>query len=223
VPAGGWARGFAPLLVAVMLHGAPAWAQFDAAIPESVLREPWVRQLAVLQSLAGTIASTSSPPARAQLDDALTYLQVALGELETQIDQVIDRLVADPQFAYIAADTSAVLGAQLGEIHARFDALYAALGVQGRDDVQAAQDSLAALEQLLRRKVAFERDVLRALASGSSQQRVELATRWWNGEERAIAVKKLVAELRQKLGAAARHRARQAWNGVNLEPAPSLL
>jgi hypothetical protein len=30
---------------------------------------------------------------------------------------------------------------------------------------------------------------------------VELATRWWNGEERAIAVKKLVADLREKLEA----------------------
>jgi hypothetical protein len=37
---------------------------------------------------------------------------------------------------------------------------------------------------------------MRALGSGSRQQIVELATRWWNGEERAIAVKKFVAELR---------------------------
>ncbi len=231
VPAGRWKRLFGQLLAAAMLHSAPGWAQFDAAIPESALREPWTQQLAVLQSLAGTIASTSPAPERVQLDDALTYLQVALGEVETQIDQVIDRVVTDPQFGYAAAEISAALGAQLGEIHARFDALYAVLGVQRRDDVQAAQDSLAALEQVLRHKVAFERDVLRALASGSQQQRVELATRWWNGEERAIAVKNLVAELRQKLGAAGplprgprgHARPRQAWSGVILEPAPALL
>jgi hypothetical protein len=226
VRAGGWKRVFALLLAAVSLHSAPGRAQFDAAIPESELREPWVQQLAVLQSLAGTITSTSSIPERAQLDDALTYLQVTLGEFETQVDQLIDRLVADPQFGYIAAETSAALGAQLGEIHARFDALYAVLGVQRRNDVRSAQDALAALEQILLRKVPFERDVLRALASGTGQQRVELATRWWNGEERAIAVKKLVAELRENLGAsgaipAGMHHARQA-SIVNLEAAPPL-
>lgn len=218
------------LLTVVMLHCAPGRAQFDAAISESALREPWARQLAVLQSLAGTITSTSSAPERAQLDDTLTYLQVALGELETQIDQVIDRIVADPQFGYAAAETSAALGAQVGEIHARFDALYAVLGVQRRDDVQDAQDALATLEQLLRRKAAFERDVLHVLASGSRQQIVELATRWWNGEERAIAVKKLVAELRQKLEISSMPRAarpgvrkKAARIRADSEPAPAVI
>jgi hypothetical protein len=39
----------------------------------------------------------------------------------------------------------------------------------------------------------------RVRASSSQQQIVGLATRWWNGEEWAIAVKKFVAGLRQQL------------------------
>jgi hypothetical protein len=43
--------------------------------------------------------------------------------------------------------------------------------------------------------------VIRIRASAARQEIVGLATRWWNGEERAIAVKKLVADLRQTLDA----------------------
>jgi hypothetical protein len=77
--------------------------------------------------------------------------------------------------------------------------LYTVLGVQERADVRAAQASLDTLRKILQDKMPFERDVERALGSGTRQQRVELATRWWNGEERAIAVKKLVADLREQL------------------------
>ena len=199
MPAARWKRVWTSLLAVILLRSAAACAQPDLAIPESVLREPWVRQLAVLQSLSGTITSTSDAQDRVRLDDLLTYLQVTLGEFEVQVDQVIDRIVGDPQFSYVAAEASQTLGTQLTEIHERFDALYAALGVRQREDVRVAQASLDALRKLLRDKVAFERDVLRALGSGSRQQIVELATRWWNGEERAIAVKNLVADLRQEL------------------------
>jgi hypothetical protein len=190
------------LLALILVRGGAACAQADVAIPESALREPWVRELAVLESLSATITSTPAGEDRVRLDDALTYLQVTLGEFEVQVDRVIDRIAADAQFPFAASETSEALGAQLSEIHARFDTLYAALGVQQREDVRAAQASLDALRQLLQDKVPFDRDVERAFGSGLRQQRVALATRWWNGEERAIAVKKLVAELRQKVSAA---------------------
>jgi hypothetical protein len=164
-----------------------------------MLREPWVQQLAVVQSLSGTITATIDAKQRASLVEQLTYLQVAIGEHESQVDQVIDRIVGDPQFAYIAAETSEALGDKLAEIHGRFDALYTALGVQQREDVRAAQASLDALRERLQAKVYFERDVVHVSASLSREQIVAFGTRWWNGEERAIAVKKLVAELRLKL------------------------
>jgi hypothetical protein len=166
-----------------------------------MLREPWVQQLAVLQSLAGTITATIDPQARARLVEQLTYLQVAIGEYESQVDTVIDRIVGDPQFPYIATETSGALGDKLAEIHGRFDALYTALGVQQREDVRTAQGSLAALRDRLLARAYFERDVVHVSASLSREQIVAFGTRWWNGEERAIAVKKLVAELRLKLEA----------------------
>jgi hypothetical protein len=187
------------LLAAGLLASAAVRAQVGAEVPESMLREPWVQQLAVVQSLSGTITATIDAKQRASLVEQLTYLQVAIGEHESQVDQVIDRIVGDPQFAYIAAETSEALGDKLAEIHGRFDALYTALGVQQREDVRAAQASLDALRERLQAKVYFERDVVHVSASLSREQIVAFGTRWWNGEERAIAVKKLVAELRLKL------------------------
>jgi hypothetical protein len=192
-----WAR--ALLIVATLLMSAAARAQVAQAVPESALREPWVQQLAVVDSLSGAIAAPGDAAARARMTDALTYVQVAIGEYESQVDQVIDRIVGDPQFAYVAAETSQALGAQLAEVHARFDALYAALGVRERADVRAAQGSLDALRKLLQDTSRFEQDVVVVFASASREQIVGLATRWWNGEERAIAVKKRVAELRLEL------------------------
>jgi hypothetical protein len=190
------------LLAAGLMLGAVARAQVGAAVPEPMLREPWVQELAVLESLTGTIAADAEAQRRAGLVDQLTYLQVALGEYESQVDRVIDRIVGDPQFGYIAAETSGELGEKLAEIHGRFDALYSALGVRQREDVRAAQASLAMLRDRLLARTYFERDVVHVMASLSREQIVAFGTRWWNGEERAIAVKKLVGELRAKLESA---------------------
>ena len=188
------------LLVAIgLLAGAAARAQVGAEVPESMLREPWVQQLAVLESLSGAIAATSDAKRRASLVEQLTYLQVAIGEYEAQVDRVIDRIVGDPQFSYIAAETSGALGDKLAEIHQRFELLYTALGVQQREEVRAAQASLAALRDRLLARAYFERDVVHLSASLSREHIVAFGTRWWNGEERAIAVKRLVGELRLKL------------------------
>jgi len=188
----------AAVLAAILLWSGSAAAQSDQAISEATLREPWNQQLAVLRSLSGPITA-AKPDLLTPLGDALARLQGALGGYEQQVDQVIDRIIGDPQFAYIATETSQALSERVAEVHARFNDLYTALGVQGRGDVRAAQASLDTLRKILQDKTPFERDVLLALGSGSRQKIVELATRWWNGEERAIAVKKLVAELRQEL------------------------
>lgn len=167
---------------------ASAQAQSSPAIAESELREPWVAQLQVLESLPA-VAPDQMPVER------LLGLETALAEYERQVDRVIDRIVGDPQFAYVADETSRALAKQLGEVHARFDAVYGALGIGDRADVRKAQAALDALRRTLAAEKPFEKDVLQALGSGSRQQIVGLATRWWNGEERAIAVKKAVGAL----------------------------
>jgi hypothetical protein len=192
-------RAGALMLAAILLWSGSAGAQ-TGAIPEAALREPWNQQLAILQSLSASILAADGD-VRTQLGDELALLQVALGEFEVQVDRVIDRILADAQFPYAAAETSQALSIQLAEVHARFEALYAALAVQERADVRAAQASLDTLRTILQEKARFERDLTNAFGSGTRQQRVELATRWWNGEERAIAVKKLVAGLREELEA----------------------
>jgi hypothetical protein len=178
------------------LSASPLKAQ---AITEAQLRAPWEQHLLVLQSMSTTIAAAAGEERRAALADRLARLQVGLGEYETQVDQVIDRVIADPQYAYIADKTSHELSVQLGDVHARFAAFYSASAAGERPDVQAAQAALDELRRILAGKSAFERDMLTALGSGSRQLIVELATRWWKGEEQAIAVKKLVGELRQKV------------------------
>jgi hypothetical protein len=189
------------LLVALLVVFRCAGAYADVSITENELRTPWEQHLLVLQSLAESIRATPQASQRGALADSLARLQVSLGEYETQVDTVIDRIIGDPQYAFVAAETSEALSLQIADVHGRFDALYALLGVGDRADVRAAQATLDALRKALAARVAFEADVIRIRASAARQEIVGLATRWWNGEERAIAVKKLVADLRQTLDA----------------------
>lgn len=191
-------RATALLVVAALIWSGSAGAQSEE-LTEPTLKQPWEQHLAVLQSLSDSIRAVSDEQPRGKLADALATLQVALGEYENQCDTVIDRIIGDPAFAYAAAETSGALSAQLAEVHARFEALYTILGVQEREDVRKAQASLDSLRKVLGGKMAFERDVINALGSLSKPKIVGLATSWWNGEERAIAVKKLIASLRQDL------------------------
>ncbi len=173
-----------------------ALAQSLPAIPESTLREPWIRHLAVIESLASQIQG-ASPDRREQLADALSTLQVSLGEYETQFDRAIDRLIADANFRYAATEVSYELAQQVADIAVHLDTVYALMGIQTRAEVGAAQSALQELHRLLNAKTYFERDVLIGLTA--RPQTVELATRWWNGEERAIALKKRVGEMRERL------------------------
>jgi hypothetical protein len=187
----------AVLLVLLLAWLEPAHAQGDAAIPEAALRAPWEQHLRVLESIP--MQALPQGARREALADGLAALQVSLGEFELQVDEMIDRLIGDPQYGYVAAEASSAMSTRLVEVHAHFAAVYRELGVHEREDVRTAQASLKTLQSMLQGKNAFERDVLGALGSGSRQQIVGLATRWWNGEERAIAVKKRVASMRQSV------------------------
>ena len=187
----GWAVGLCAWLCC-----AAAAAQILAAIPEATLREPWSRHLAVVESLSQQIAG-AEPSRREPLADTLSILQASLGEYETQFDRVIDRLIADANFRYAAAEVSFELSQQVADIGVHLDTLYALLGVQEREDVKDAQAALQELHRILHAKTFFERDVLAGITA--RPQTVELATRWWNAEERAIALKKRLGELRERL------------------------
>ncbi|MCW5619783.1 MAG: hypothetical protein KIS79_01575 [Burkholderiales bacterium] len=190
------AHTLALLYAVVWLWCGSVIAQVVPAIPEPMLREPWSMHLTLLQSLSERIQAVQ-PPQREHLADTLATLQVALGEYETQVDHVIDRVLADAQFPHTASEVSLELSQQIADVHGQLAALYDGLGVRERPDVQDAQDVLDALRKTLQARVHFERDVI--VGTASRPPRVELATRWWNGEERAIALKKLVAQLRKNV------------------------
>lgn len=180
-------------LTLVLGWSASVRAQSDPAIAESAMRDPWVAHLKVLESLP-TIGADRN------LAGELAELETALGEYERQVDRVIDRIVGDPQFAYVADETSRALAQQLAQVQLRFAAVYGVLDIGDRANVRAAQSALDALRATLAAEKPFEKDVLQALGSGSRQQIVGLATRWWNGEEQAIAVKKAVGALARASG-----------------------
>jgi hypothetical protein len=185
----------AALLVLLLAWLVPVHGQGDAAIPETVLRALWEQHLRVLESIP--MQTMPQGAHREALADGLAALQVSLGEFEVQVDEVIDRVIGDPQYSYVAAEASGAMATQLADVHAHFEAVYTALGVHQREDVRSAQAALQTLQSMLEGRNAFERDVVGALGSGLRQQIVGLATRWWNGEERAIAVKQRVASMRQ--------------------------
>jgi len=99
----------------------------------------------------------------------------------------------------VADETSSALSIALDEVHAQFENLYGALGVSGREDVQAAQQSLDELRSVLRLRKPFEIDVVNALGSGIPQIIIGLATRWWHGEEKAALTREYIAALRPRL------------------------
>jgi hypothetical protein len=185
------ALGFLAALVPVA-----AMAQVDQAITDARLREPWELQKAVVLSLLQTAPQDST---RAQAAAALDRLELGLARFEAQADTVLDRLIGDPQFAYAAADTSLQMSVTLADIRDNFEILYTALGVDRRADVRAARAALDGLQAILGQKTPFEREIERALGSSSREEILAFANRWWAGEERAIAVRKALAELKQHL------------------------
>jgi hypothetical protein len=182
-----------------LLAPAAALAQFDQAISDASLTDPWDLEKTVVLSLPVASPALDEPQARSQLHATLRKLDEGLAGFEAQVLTFIERLVGDPQYPYVAAENSAEMSIQIGSIEKNFDSLYATFAVEQRSDVRAAQASLDALRITLAQKTPFERDVSRALGSGSRQEILSLGTRWWMATEHAIALKKAVADLKQRL------------------------
>jgi len=189
------------LTLVMVLAPAAASAQFDQAISDASLTDPWDLEKAVVLSLPGGSSALDKPQVRSQLDATLRNLDEGLAGFESQVLTFIERLVGDPQYPYVAAENSAEMSAQIAGIEKNFGSLYAAFALEQRADVRAAQASLDALKNTLAQKTPFENDVYRALGSGSSQEILSFATRWWTATEHSIAVRKAVADLKQRLEA----------------------
>jgi len=187
------------LILVLALAVGTVRAQVSMEIPESRLMKPWEQHLTVLQSLESTVIGVQDKETKAAVIDALFFLEPAIGEYESQVGEVINRLAGDPQFAYVAGETSEEMSKVLDSVYAQFENLYSALAVSEREDVLTAQRSLDELRSVLRQKRPFEVDVVNALGSGMRQIIVALATRWWHGEEKAALTREYIAALRPKL------------------------
>ena len=179
-----------------------ATAQIDQGLSDQELIDPWLRAKAVVLSLAPLLDTAAANEQRGRIDAALSNLGDELSKLQTELEKVAIRIVAVPEFAYEASNKSSELSAQVFDIAKSFDTLFGELKIRERPDVQAMQSSIDALRQILAKPDRFERDVVRAIASGNKNEMQALAGQWWRVGESVEGVKLAVEGLRTRLAAA---------------------
>ena len=179
-----------------------ATAQVGQSLSDQELIDPWQRAKAVVISLAPLLEATAAMEQRGRLDAELSKLDEQLSELQTELEKVAIRIVTVPEFAYEASNKSSELSAQVLEVEKSFDALFAELNIRERSDVQAMRSSMSSLRQILHKQERFERDMVRAIASGSKNEMQALAGQWWRVGESVEAVKLAVESLRTRPAAA---------------------
>lgn len=181
-----------------MVQSSAALAQFDQAVTDKDLLDPWSRTSAVMLSLPQLLDAAIERGQRAEIDRGLDRLDEGLSRLHAQLETVAVRIAADPSFSYDASLRSFELSTQIAEIGARFDALSNDLSIGERADVRAARESIDGLRQILSKRNPFERDVLRALGSGSRNEIQVLAGRWWNAAEAVASLRDAIAQVRAR-------------------------
>jgi hypothetical protein len=179
-----------------------ATAQIDQGLSDQELIDPWLRAKAVVLSLPPLLDTAAANDQRGQVDAELSNLTDALSKLQTELEKVAIRIVAVPEFAYEASNKSSELSAQVLDIAKSFDTLFGELKIRERPDVQAMQSAIDALRQILAKPDRFERDVVRAIASGNKNEMQVLAGQWWRVGESVEGVKLAVEGLRARPGAA---------------------
>jgi hypothetical protein len=175
-----------------------ATAQIDQGLSDQELIDPWLRAKAVVISLAPLLDTPAANHQRGQLDADLSKLADELSYLQAALEKVAIRIVAVPEFAYEASHTSSELSQQVLDIEMSFDSLFGELKIRARPDVQAMQSSMRSLQQVLNKPDRFERDVIRAIASGSRNEMQALAGQWWRVGESVEGVKLAVEGLRTR-------------------------
>jgi hypothetical protein len=181
------------LVATVGLGDAPA--QFDQTLSEQELIDPWLRAKAVVLSLAPLLDAAATNDQRGRLDADLSKLGDELSGLQSELEKVAIRIVTVPEFAYEAGHKSSELSAQVLDVEKSFDSLFGELKIRERPDVQAMQSSIGSLRQVLYKQERFERDVVRAIASGSKNEMQALAGQWWKVGENVEGVKAAVEGL----------------------------
>jgi hypothetical protein len=181
-----------------MLSAGKAWAQLDQAIPAKDLVEPWDRAREVLLSLAH-LFDVVDEQNRHRVERDLTALDDELSELESQEETVAIQIVSNPAFAFDVSLSSDRMSTELSEISKALDLLFRGLTISRRPDVLAVQESVDSLRRSLSDKNRLERDVLRALGSGSKNEIQALAARWWEGSESVGRLRETVAGMRREL------------------------
>jgi hypothetical protein len=178
-----------------------AAAQIDQGLSDRELIDPWVRAKAVVLSLGPLLDGASANDQRGRLDADLVKLGNDLSILQTELEKVAIRIVTVPEFAYDAGNKSSELSAQVLDVANSFDSLFGELQIRERPDVQAMQGAMISLRRVLYKQDRFERDVVRAIASGSKNEMQALAGRWWKVGESVEDVKLAVEGLRTSTAA----------------------
>jgi hypothetical protein len=179
-----------------------ATAQVDYGLSDQDLIAPWLRAKAVVLSLAPLLDGPTGNDQRRRLDADLSKLADELSKLQAELEKVAIRIVSVPEFAYDAAHESSELSAQVLDIEQSFDALFGELKIRERPDIRAMQGSIDSLRTSLYNTARFERDVVRAIGSGSKNEMQALAGRWWRVGESVEGVKLAVEGLRPRPAAA---------------------
>lgn len=180
------------LALAVALLAGTAGAQWDQAISDKDLLDPWVQAATVLQGLP------AAGPSGAATREILAGLEAELSSLRTELENTAMSIVARPEFAYDAAQRSFELSQHIGKVESAMDALFAALHIRERPDAKSVQDSLDNLKKILAGRTRFERDILTTVGTGSKNAIQALAARWWTAADRVDDVREAVAILRQR-------------------------
>jgi hypothetical protein len=177
---------------------AQATAQVDQGLSDQELIDPWLRAKAVVLTLGPLLDTTTATDQRGRLDADVSKLAEELSKLQAELEKVAIRIVTVPEFAYDASHKASELSQQVLDIEISFDSLFAELKIRERPDVQAMQGSMSSLRRLLYKPDRFERDVIRAIASGSKNEIQALAGQWWRVGESVEGVKLAVEGLRPR-------------------------
>jgi len=180
------------LALAVLLVPVTTGAQWDQAISDKELLDPWIQTSVVLHTLAAD-DSTAAATGR-----KFVQLEEDLASLRVQLENTAIGIVGRPEFAYDAAQWSFELSQQVQKVGQGLDAMFAELSVADRPDVKAARAAIDGFHDILAGRSRFERDVLTTVGSGSKNAMQALAARWWTCADRVDDLRSAVVGLQRR-------------------------
>jgi len=189
------------LAASALLQPQIVHAQFDQAITTQEMMEPWMRAHAIILSLTPSPSGGDRQP----VIQALLSLDTALSAYQSDQEDVATRIVGDRAFSYEASKISSELASKLISVSERLEALWTTTGISDREDVENVRAALSTLQRKLSQRNPLERDVVRALGSGSKHEILALSTRWWDAVGAVDKVREAIATLHKRMDTAALH------------------